>query len=270
VSRKKNKLLTQYVEQLSIFKKHLKSLRKSIGDEEIHEMRVAIKKLKALLNLMELASEGRFKKSKQLNLFRSLYRKAGEVREAQVNYKHLIQETEVPLPTYTNWLINKEAQAKIHFRAALIKFDVDKLARFSKGTKKKVARIRNKSIEYWADRLISEKLARVSLLVGLNISSELHEIRRLLNASEEILKLVSNRNRAFLKELIRPYHKQIGHWHDLWVLIESLNLFMTEHPENDEKSNILDVRESIINENISLEKDLMLSLAGFLAKTEIH
>lgn len=267
VRKKRNKLLKQYFDQLAVFHHCLKSVGRSHEIEKIHELRVAIKKLRTLLTLMEEASERKFSKKKQFKLFRNLFRKAGEVREAQVNLELLTKESALLLPEYSKWLEDNVEKAKIILSHESANFNTTQLRKLTKRTEKNVIGLSNKTIKLSALRFVQEKLARVGLLVKLNASSELHEIRRLLNSAEEVLKVIYGKKRHQLRQQLKPFHKEIGHWHDVFILAVSLDQYLDQCPESTDSSNVLEFKELIIIKNASLEKDLMLSLSDFLVET---
>ena len=63
---------------------HLEAVGDSLDAEAIHQFRLNLKRLKALCNLTEYASDGRFLTVPNFKAFRKIFRPAGRLRDIHV------------------------------------------------------------------------------------------------------------------------------------------------------------------------------------------
>ena len=82
---RKSRLIQHYNDKQASFHLYFKRTFERQGIEDIHKLRLNIKKLRATLSLMELASHGMLNKKRYFALFSKLFDEAGEVWEAQVS-----------------------------------------------------------------------------------------------------------------------------------------------------------------------------------------
>ena len=94
-----NKLIEYYNNQLATFRIHFTNTVNRQGVEDIHQLRVFTKRIRTILAIMEIGSQGEFRKKEHFRL-------AGELREIQLHL-HLISayESKYLAPT-KNILLN--------------------------------------------------------------------------------------------------------------------------------------------------------------------
>ena len=127
-SMKKSKTIQHFEKHLSAFRKYLKKTQKNQGVEDIHELRVSIKKLRAILSLLEISSKGQITKKKHYDLFYNLFKSCGKVREAQVNLELVSKfENMVHLHPYFDFLTNEQRKGNKQMSRELEKFSLVKL-----------------------------------------------------------------------------------------------------------------------------------------------
>ncbi|MDT3738444.1 MAG: CHAD domain-containing protein [Candidatus Kapabacteria bacterium] len=82
----KTEILNGYInKRLNSVIRHIKSYEKNENSKHLHQIRVNIKKIKAMLSFAGYV----FDKKYQINKIRKLFQKAGEIRELQLNIKLL-------------------------------------------------------------------------------------------------------------------------------------------------------------------------------------
>lgn len=69
---------------------NLKSFERSRGYERLHDVRVAIKKVKAAMNLVK-DNQSKFKAHKQFKPLRDIFREAGDIRQPEVLFQLLLK-----------------------------------------------------------------------------------------------------------------------------------------------------------------------------------
>ncbi len=102
----KNKLIEYYNNLLATFRIHFTNTVNRQGVEDIHQLRVFTKRIRTILAIMEISSQGEFRKKEHFHLFIEHFRLAGELREIQLHL-HLISayESKYLAPT-KNILLN--------------------------------------------------------------------------------------------------------------------------------------------------------------------
>lgn len=89
---KKNLLNTYITKRIKSIKQHLIVYEENKAPEELHRIRVDIKKIKALLSFAEDAYENNYSRKK----LKSLFQKAGAIRELQINIQLLSELSPFP------------------------------------------------------------------------------------------------------------------------------------------------------------------------------
>jgi len=80
-----NPLITYFTERWAVFTLHLNNTIAHFGEEDLHQLRVEIKKMRALFSLLEGAIPGGFKKKKYEKPLQKLFRPGGKLRETHMN-----------------------------------------------------------------------------------------------------------------------------------------------------------------------------------------
>lgn len=204
--------------------------------ETFHELRVEIKRLKALFELIAFCSK-KFKLQKTFTPFRIIFKKAGEIRELQLEQTILEEQPNFHLlKKYPNQLKKLETKKIKNFFATANKRLIKKLkgkyrkiiCLFTKASKKKVNRYRNKT------RKELKKLIRKNDFK----KKQIHDFRKRLKVyqyNEKIMnpdqnKLVPDQDK--LSDLL-------GKWHDYNVVILHLKKIISTSKKDSNKRNQL-------------------------------
>jgi len=126
-----NKLIEYYNNQLATFRIHFTNTVNRQGVEDIHQLRVFTKRIRTILAIMEISSQGEFRKKEHFYLFIEPFRLAGELREIQLHL-HLISAYE------SEYLIESQKQANENLLEGLARFDFEKLEELNKVLLKKL------------------------------------------------------------------------------------------------------------------------------------
>ncbi|MCX6312241.1 MAG: CHAD domain-containing protein [Bacteroidetes bacterium] len=217
--QRKNVLRDNFQRRWNSAKSHLRGFRKSRDLEELHQFRVDVKKMRAILFLQK----NEFGRGKIKNLFlpfEKIYKKAGKIRCADVSLKLLkrygIENKKIEMERMA--IIKKLSNRFILKTDSFIK----KLNSAKKNSSMKLIEPDRHEIKKIGESQV--KLLKRAFRKKMK-SKLLHELRKnlknLLYVNELFDRRISNEiklNVAYLKEL----EETIGKWHDLDFTIELL------------------------------------------------
>jgi CHAD domain-containing protein len=209
------KKLKQYARQR--FKKLTDSLT-SYGHvqdpAEIHNIRVEIKKIKALINMVNFCVRN-FKSHQQFVPLRTIFRRAGEIRQPEVVYQLLllyqiggILDAQIPKSVKTDKL-SAAFQKEVPQFLASVKLQSKKIKVFYKKVSKAEAR------KY----LKNQKLELKKSLFPTFDKVMLHKSRKII---KEIIYLYWVEKNQKLPRFYKEAETIIGQWHDKQVLLPVL------------------------------------------------
>ena len=77
-------LLSKYFEKrINTFIKSFNSTKEHFGVEDLHKMRVEVKKLRAFFRLLELATEKSYQKAEHYKFLAKIFKPGGRLRQTQ-------------------------------------------------------------------------------------------------------------------------------------------------------------------------------------------
>lgn len=239
-----NKLIEQYEYLQTSFLTFYAKTAKSQGKEDIHQLRVSIKKLRAHLYLIEKASQGLFQKKHHYALFSPLFKAAGKVREIQINLT-LIQKMDSKHPTsYIEYLTVVEHLAKKELIKELVLFDLKKLESLNNEMFTIASKVTTEEIQAVTTKLISSNLDKTNKLkANIHKDRKLHKIRIYLKEAGALMDFLpeqkskkqhedhlinekGDRKESTLKKTVKKINEEIGDWHDYSVLSDSIAYFL--------------------------------------------
>lgn len=191
--------------------KRLQSLLKSFPSgkekEELHQMRLQIKKIKALLQLIHFNNK-EFRTHKHFIPFRAIFREAGTIRDTGIRKEQLEHYTQIHAPFFRSPDL------------ALRKFKKDKhghIKAVRKQHKIILGEIRDVKSRTYSLYLYKKNKELNTLLSDGITQKDLHGLRKLI---KEIIYLTSIKKK---KSKIDPFliesAELIGNWHDKKILI---------------------------------------------------
>lgn len=207
------------------FDKYFKRVKKRAEQEDIHQLRVALKKMKTVLHIVD--PENKILKSSETKRIRRLFKLAGIIREAQVNMELVQHIDNKPMKMYRSFLTEQ-----INYGSkALQQFTSNKNAAdfFSRNTLKKISKKTNHfSKSHQLDKFRNRVYRRIERYVQYRGDKILHEIRKEIKHLLFITKFdqVDDNKKEYLINLA----EQLGNWHDQAVLLYSLESFSVKDP----------------------------------------
>lgn len=232
-----SKVLTQhYQERISTFQHFYERTVDGMEMEDIHQLRVVIKKIRAIWAFLETATGGEFKKEEGIRIYKTLFGIAGEVRETQVSRSLIEKNAPKYLKSFIGNLLTNEAELKEKLAVALSRFSRLHADKVDSRVLQLLEDISEKQALVSCRRSLHRRLFKVSRLMGqLPDAQKLHKIRMNLKAVHETLSimfalapgntLIQVRNRT------RTLNRYIGSWHDWVVLHHAVVHFRSQDPD---------------------------------------
>jgi CHAD domain-containing protein len=200
------KLIKDLVDRLHYFSSYQE-------EETLHEIRVHVKKIKAVINLVGYCQK-KFNSHKAFIPFRNIFRKAGGIREPEVLRRLL-----------TNYPAQKKNSKAIVDRGLAVEafledipYFVDRISGQWKKLKPRVANIRRKDFDHYVrskEREIDSKLSPKPIM------KDIHKTRKAIKAMLYLSKVKDDLPES-TKTFYAEMEETIGQLHDKQVLLENL------------------------------------------------
>jgi CHAD domain-containing protein len=225
-------LLDYFTGQCNVLTDNLFLVQTVYSEKAIHDLRVSIKRIRALFRLVERFNPKQFDSGENFRRFKQIFRPAGVLRDWQVQDKllrHYAQSLNLKLNDYFEFLAKAQSKAQKQFQKSLLDFDTDKLTKNTKRLNESLARLADQHIRPKTVDLLNQQFALAQEL-SLNLEEEenLHEIRKITKAAFYKLNLVfkerANSPKPF--QALKDLEEMIGDWHDRQVLLQRLRRFV--------------------------------------------
>ena len=222
----RNEILKYYSDKLKTFYSFLKGTLKKENKEAIHQLRVTVKELRAIWRMIELISEKEFINNLEPHIGK-LFKRAGRVREAQINLSLVKKNTSQYLRPYIKSEQNREKNQQLKLKNLVAAFDKEIFDKENSILCQALSKILLPQLKHGAIALIIQKNEIIlDLKKALPDDRKLHKIRIHLKVIKEVLNLLHQLNLDSdfqrLRIANREVCKCIGTWHDYVVLRSSL------------------------------------------------
>lgn len=223
------KLGSYSAQRLEEIRRHFGQARQTLDPESIHQMRVEIKRLKALFQLLEELTAD-FAAKENLLPIRPLYKSAGKIRDLQVQAglaRQWMEESgnRAALNGFCRHLADLEGQAQQGFHEECQNFDASVLDAWKKMLAAVVSRLPANQIRRRAESLLQELQSQL-LEQGQASKPEdnLHPLRILakrIRHTAELLQmcLASPEPAAETAAAVLDIEQALGQWHDQEVAL---------------------------------------------------
>ena len=236
-----NRLYQHYSQQLDLFREHFDNTNERLEVEDIHQLRVSIKKIRTNLTLMNIASEGKFKNKSHFKLLSKLFKNAGKLREIQVNQaildelnlkeQHGDELRESAIHHYRNNLAQQNQKSIDRLKRTIKNFNFKKLEKCNHKLKMTIAQLGDEIVIEKSNAFIENQTDKINTLrIHVDNDRELHKIRKHL---KEITAIYRLNIEIFPDDLLQKkierlkgLETSIGDWHDLMMLISSMEKYI--------------------------------------------
>lgn len=204
--------------------------------EDLHKLRVEIKKQRAFFRFLEELPGGVFNKSEHFHTLAFIFKPGGRLRETHVNMALVKLYRSYSLEGYKQFLVWRNIKQTKKLSKALRQFDLLEFKTLNEEVVSLLDTIDFETIQSKSLAFINSELNTIRLLRP-QISSEedLHQIRTHTKALGYITKILSNlspqQKLIDLLRMAKPTEKLIGNWHDRVVLRTSLETYVRKNPD---------------------------------------
>ena len=227
-----SRFIQHYSDLLDSFHFYFNRSRLNPEIEDLHNLRVSIKKLRAMWSLLQTVSNGSWKKKEHFELISELFRATGKVRETQVNLIITEKYNADYLVAFNEYLAENQVKAEEKLRAQIQVFNPEELKELDN---KMFHAIKEQRSDMEPEQLISFVLKETrkvdKLSKQLPSDRKLHKIRIRLKAVAEILTIASELNPHVVLidflDRVRWLNEFIGDWHDYQILLSSITDFLS-------------------------------------------
>ena len=219
----KELLQNYYVRQENAFLQNLNSIEAVNNDENIHQLRLSVKRMRALFTFLRFLT-GEKSGKEQLKTLKLIYKPAGEIRDTQVQLSALTdyeKRLDIRYTLYREHLMRKETETFEKLMAAKEKYSQEPLEKLEIELLKSLQDHSEEEIKQKAFEIFDHKLNRIAKLHKLptDKNKNLHEIRKILKEAGYLMNVFPEAmsEQGGLKinyDRLREIEKTLGKWHD--------------------------------------------------------
>ena len=266
-----NGLGKHYSVQIWWFKTYFDHTMERQGVEDVHQLRVFIKRIRTVLSLTQIFSGEGFNKKPHFELFSPLFRKAGLLREIHVNETLLYELGSGLLPLYRDYLSESKDSATADLLAEGANFNFSAFEVLNKPLLERMNTLSDGQVAKQSAAYLTGKLNKVGALLHLlNDSQKVHKMRIYLQNVRAALRLMHDLNPsveiAQLQSDTELLTDLIGRWHDVAVFVEALNYYATSSHTAKGEAQLNNVIDRFSEEKESTRIEIGIALKQYLAK----
>jgi len=245
------KKLEKYLEkQLRSIEYLLKKPADTFAAITFHRLRVRIKKLHSLLNLLNYCFED-FKLKNTSRPFDKIFSQAGKIREFQIEETRLkYRLSNNALPIYKSSLKENQAKAKEIFFLTLKDINLAFLKKTKQYLTPYLKKVKTRPIKKYIKENINE--TQKIIVHGLSTNKKIHHFRKQLKNIQYILKGTDIESENKLIENSAMLSDLLGKWHDDRVIIKHLEEIDSKKIRPTEKKIIEKIKLNFASKNAFL------------------
>lgn len=213
----KSDILNNYVvKRIKSVARLLKVYDDDNNSKHLHQIRVNIKKIKAVLSYVGYVVDKKYK----INKIKKLFHKAGEIREIQLNIK-LLEGLKNPPDTIILKLRIKEKFLNEIFTSNISNY-LKNIKKIRNEISLPTMTAKKRSIK----KYIKKEIKKAERKITGNDRTNMHKLRKRLKKIMYIYKALSEKvNKIFIldSEYINQLQEKAGEWHDSYAALQFLN-----------------------------------------------
>ena len=194
---------------------------KTFSENDFHAMRVVIKRMKALLDLLNKA-EPRVHRKKYFDPFKAIFEQAAKIREPQVKLKLLAHYRNSSIEKLKRELSRQIASEKLKFSKMMKVSLLKELQKSTSRIERYLDEADRKSIAHYLDKKtkVVQKLGSDKNLKPNGV----HELRKRIKEIYYLQKMLEKKGHRFART--DDFQELLGKWHDGRVLERGIKDFM--------------------------------------------
>jgi CHAD domain-containing protein len=244
--KEENILLKTWNEQVKIFSDNLTISQIRPTRKAVHEIRVAMKKMRSYLRLKKKISKEKWRE--QFTGTLSLFKSFGNLRDVEMSlaltrkYEH---KELLSTPVFKNYLSKDRTQSRRVAKQDAKNYNTDELLLFNSQFYLIANKLSNDRIYKRVVHLSLEKIDKIKEL-ATHFSKNVHKIRKLLKDLYYWLKIcpadIASKS-VDLEELDKMLD-DLGRWQDHFILREKINVYLKRSTV--EEGNLKEFRKSLL------------------------
>lgn len=265
-----NILNRYYKKQRKAFQVSLPMIEDPDHAEAIHDLRVSVKKIRSLFNLIRAITEAGFHSKKKLKCFKKLFRSVACIRDMQVQQHFLAgieSSSQIKSTSFVEYLHGLEMDERKNLSGRIQNFkpiawdlmDREILEIYHNTGKDQVI---SKTKQY-----VRDKIEKIHYLASQGKKKVFHEIRRLLKEVRYMLDMltltIKDKKLKIQIEQIKIVEDLLGDWHDRQIALKLLKGFIRQGENNNDPPKAVSMLNTLIKKD---SKELLSKAIEKIAK----
>jgi len=215
--------------QVGKIEKNLYKASFLFDEESIHDLRVAIKRLRALFKILNENKLAKQSSIRYVRCMKKIYKPLGKLRDLQIKH-NLFQSYQLNrthnYPFFEKWLKSQEFRAKVQLRHVFKSFSISSFYRF----KHQPPLVARKEFALDNSEVINKRLSKIRVLLQSPLSNDkLHDVRKKLKEIYYFLEMneidqVNIDGLTLQLEEIKHLEDLIGDWRDNLLFRQEMHL----------------------------------------------
>jgi CHAD domain-containing protein len=236
------KLINYFEKQQQLFTEYYNESRRDYTINSVHEMRLCMKRLRALFLFFEALEPDVISTKVMLSNFRKLFKLAGHIRDIQIQKKlalHLEKEMDVSYSEYIHYLNKNEKKAIKDFEKKMHGYEPEKdFAMLRNIISETIGTYPSDNISLRGQTIILDKFNLVKKMTrGKLNTAQLHSVRTKLKQIAYLLKIWRGHDNVTQIIPVERIHVQfveikLGQWHDYIVAQTYIKNFIASFPDD--------------------------------------
>lgn len=264
-----------FFSQEDIIQRNFQLVSKDFDVEGIHDLRVGVKRIWAVLNLLGWIIP-EFEPKKVLKKLNRFFKAAGKLRDIHVQQEitgKWIAEKKLELSEYYNYLKEREWAERKGFSQSCREFSPKILMNIWYQVEKVIQYL---PYDYIQPKTVARFKEMVSQLIEFKkkqnfVEDDYHKIRILSKETRYTLEILEqsgciDKNLERLNQSIREIHRALGKWHDDVVGIHMLEEYLEQNSSQDffHEDSYISFLQYLNNEKNDLIKEFEINWKAFL------
>ncbi|HCC70960.1 MAG TPA: hypothetical protein DEQ09_07415 [Bacteroidales bacterium] len=229
------------VDDIHVFLKDIPGYYKM---KDIHQLRVRIKRLKAIFRLLEFMHPVKFRAKDHYRLFKPVFKTTGLVRGSQMNLSLLkrFKGVEQLYKSFSKYIARLRPGWNIRLDNSIATFNVSRLNQMVDNINGYFSRYSEMELVGLITDFIYSERDRIKILLDESEEMEyIHEVRIILKNIKPLLAILLHRDDNPFQKIhyksLNSTETLIGNWHDRFLLSEALSGFFKARGKKKEKLN---------------------------------